>query len=234
MNPQPLVPLFAVLVLGAARAEAAEGDRPRPPDVLAEGRLELRPYGGWAAFPNSATGGFVGADVAFRLTPVVAVGIDAAWYGPFNRSAGATPTYPLNETRDSADIEVLVAPWPARRTNAFEPYLLGGIGAVQTRPIAVVDPVNRTFQYNTLVDLAPGAGVRFFLHERIAVTLELRDLLYFEKVENHFVATGTASGPGQPGFGNSPLNPSFWYDPSTHFANAIQLRLGASFFVFGG
>jgi hypothetical protein len=233
MNAVPLVPLVLPLIFVAVRAEAAEG-APRELDALAESRLELRPDIGWAAFPNSVTGPFVGVDIAFGLTPTFRLGVDAAWYEPFNRSAGSAPTYPLNEARDSIDLDFVVAPWPARSRRAFEPYLLGGAGVVQTRPIPVVDAAHRSFDYNTLVNLELGAGVRFFVDQRIAVTLELRDLLYFEKIENIKVAQGAAATAGQPGFANSPLNPASWYNPNTHFTNAIQLRLGASFFVFGG
>jgi hypothetical protein len=89
MNAQSLVPLVLPLIFVAVRAEAAEGAAPRERDALAEGRLELRPDIGWAAFPNSVTGPFVGADIAFGLTPIFRLGVDAAWYGPFNRSAGS-------------------------------------------------------------------------------------------------------------------------------------------------
>ncbi len=179
-------------------------------------------------------GPFVGADVAFHPSPVVALGLDAAWYAPFNRSAAMPPSYPLNETRDSVDLDVTVAPWPAYRPGALEPYLLAGLGALQSRPIAVVDPANRSFSYNTLADLTFGVGVRVFAGERVAMTLELRNLLYFEKTENHQVANGPIAGPGASGFADSPRNPATWYNPRTHLTNAIQLRLGVSFFVLGG
>ena len=70
MNAQPLVPLVLSLIFVAVRAEAADGAAPREPDALADGRLELRPDIGWGAFPNSVTGPFVGAEIAFGLTPI--------------------------------------------------------------------------------------------------------------------------------------------------------------------
>ncbi len=196
-------------------------------------RLELRPYAGWAAVPDSATGPFAGADLAFRLAPAIAVGVDAAAYGPFNRSP-ASPSYPLNETRDSFDLDAALSPWPARAhdgtaAGAFEPYLLAGLGVIHTRPVSVVDPADRSFEYQALVDLAIGVGVRVFVVDRIGVTLELRDLLYFEKRENENVPSGSASDPVN-AFTN-PHNPATWFDADTHFTNALELRLGASFFV---
>jgi hypothetical protein len=235
MKPVAFFALLAFLgAFDAVPAAAQEDEAPPHPEALADGRLELRPYAAWAAIPNSVTGPFVGADVAFHLSPAIALGLDAAWYAPFDRSPGAAPSYPLNETRDSFDLDVSVSPWPAYRPGALEPYVLAGLGALQSRPIGVQDPANRSFSYNTLVDLSFGLGVHFFAGERVAMTLELRDLLYFEKIENGRVARGSSAGPGAFGFADSPRNPDTWYDPGTHLTNAIQLRLGASFFVFGG
>jgi hypothetical protein len=59
----------------------------------------------------------------------------------------------------------------------------------------------------------------------------VRDIMYFEKIENIKVATGAAVPAGQPGYGNSPLNPAFWYDPNTHFTNDVQLQVGLSLFL---
>ena len=90
-----------------------------------------------------------------------------------------------------------------------------------TRPVSVVDPANRRFDSgNNLIDLCFGIGARIFVAERVAFTLELRDVLYPEKIESGFVAPNVQDR-------------STWYDPRTHITNAIQLRLGASFFVAG-
>jgi hypothetical protein len=225
---------FVILIAEGARAQ--EDDRAMRQEVLALHRLELRPFGGWDAAPNSATGAFVGADVAVRLNRFFALGGDFAWYAPFDRSPGPQPSYPLNETLGSGDLDAYIVPWPARaRSGAFEPYLVGGLGVIATRPIAVVDPRDRSFDANTLVDLTLGVGVRLFVDPRVAISLEVRDLMYFDKLENGRVATGPAVAPGQPGYtANSPLNPATWYSPDSHPTSAFQLRLGVSFFVLGG
>jgi hypothetical protein len=232
--------LFASFAtLSAAPAAAQEGESAPHQRVLALHRMELRPYGGWAAVPNSVTGAFVGADVDFRLSRLLALGGDLAWYAPFERSAGEHPSYPLNETRWSVDLDVHIVPWPASaRTGdaagAFEPYLLGGVGALASRPIAVVDPGVRTFDSNTLATFCVGAGMRLFVAERVAVTLEVRDLMYFERLENGQIASGPSLGQGPQGTAFGPLDPSTWYSPTSHFTNAIQARVGASFFLLGG
>ena len=120
---------------------------------------------------------------------------------------------------------------PGEARGAFEVYLLGGFGIQGSRPVSVVDPADRYFNTNRTIDTTFGAGARFFVGERVAFTLELRDLVYFEKIENRQVPTGSSSDPSA---FDSPRNPDLFYDPATHLTNAIQLRLGASFFVLGG
>ena len=233
MKPPALLSLASLVLFTPEIAGAQEGDTATHEEI-ARHRLELRPFGGWAVVPNSVTGGFVGADVSFRFNGYFALGLDGALYTPFNRSAGSNPSYPLDETQYSANLDADFFLWRARArpgeaAGAFELYLLGGFGILESRPIAVLDPADRYFFYNRLVDLSAGVGARLFIAER--VPLELRDLLYFEKIENGQVPSGSSSDPNSP---DNPRNPATFYDAATHPTNAIQLRLGASFFVLGG
>ena len=220
------LPLAAAALLAPALAGAQASQDSARNEVVALDRLELRPFGGWAVTPNSVTGGFVGADAAFRLHPLFSVGGDIAWYAPFNGSEGTSSSYPLNETHGSFDLDAHLVPWPARAhagaiAGAWEPYVLGGLGAILTRPVSVVDPTSRHFdQDNTLVQLSLALGLRIFVGQRVAVVLELRDLVYPEHVESQLIA-------------NDRKDPALWYDPQTRVTNALQVRLGASFFVGG-
>lgn len=216
--------MFTFFVLTTAQHAGAQEAEPSPGrSALAVSRIELRPYGGWATAAHSVSGAFVGGDLAFRPNRFFALGADVAWYGPFNGSGGARPSYPLNETRWSADLDAYVFALPARRpgATAFEPYVLTGLGLLASRPISVVDPTVRQFSDGTLIDLAVGVGVHFFFVERVAITLEIRDLVYFDKVE----ASSVASPP------SDRSDPDTWYAPSSQLTNAVQVRLGAAFFV---
>lgn len=185
MKPPALLSLASLVLFTPEIAGAQEGDTATHEEI-ARHRLELRPFGGWAVVPNSVTGGFVGADVSFRFNGYFALGLDGALYTPFNRSAGSNPSYPLDETQYSANLDADFFLWRARArpgeaAGAFELYLLGGFGILESRPIAVLDPADRYFFYNRLVDLSAGVGARLFIAER--VPLELRNLLYFENRE---------------------------------------------------
>ena len=230
-----------VLVLCPALSWAEE-DAPPQSRTLALHRVELRPYVGWAPWPDSLTGAFVGGDVGYRLGPVVALELDGALYAPFNAGEAAKPAYPLNETQSSGAFDFVFFPLAglagfgsAREggeAGTLEPFVLGGFGLVRTRPVAVVDPMNRSYDWNNIIDLDVGVGLRAFVTRWLAFDLEVRDLVYGEKRESSIVATGLDVPVGAPGYSaNSPTNPTTWYDSSTHLTNAIQVRLGASFFV---
>ncbi len=103
-------------------------------------------------------------------------------------------------------------------------------GSSGRSPIPVIDPDNRKFDWNTLVNFDVGIGLRIFFNRWLAAVLEVRDIMYFEKIENINVAKGAAVT-AQPGHANSPLNPATWYDPNTHFTNDVQMQVGLSLFL---
>ena len=100
---------------------------------------------------------------------------------------------------------------------------------IRTEPIAVIDPDNRKFTWNNLVNFDVGIGVRIFFTRWLAAVLEVRDILFFDKIENLAVAPGSTTLPLSSL--QNPLNPQTWYDPSTHFTNDVQLQVGLSLFL---
>jgi hypothetical protein len=219
----------AWLALLATPARADEGTRPAEPVAIASHRVELRPQVGWALWPHSLSGGSLGAAASYRFSPAFAMGLNAAWYSPLDASAGATPSYPLNESDWSASLDFAFFPIVARRrggdeSGAFEAYALGAAGIVRTRPVPVRDPTDRAYFYNNNVDLAVGIGARLYASRLLAVTLELRDLMYFERLENPRVPAAAATPLG-------PTDPSTFYDAGTHFTQVLQVCLGGTFLV---
>jgi hypothetical protein len=79
------------------------------------------------------------------------------------------------------------------------------------------------------VNFDVGLGVRIFFTRWLAAVLEVRDIMFFDKIENTQVATGSVTLPiNSP---QNPLNPQTWYDPNTHFTNDVQLQVGISLFL---
>jgi hypothetical protein len=220
------VVLCLLLVVGTAHATQFVVQ----PYAIARDAWELRPIVGGVYWTNSLTHAFFGADLTYRFASSdrawapAALGLSVASYSPFNAGADAHPTFPLNETQLSASAYFAYFPFPAGAVHppfapsTFEPYLLGGMGVLRTRPIPVIDP-SRKFDWSDLGDVEVGVGGRVFFGRWFAVTLELTDLIYFERTENPRAGSESAPAPGGPAA----------YDPAGHLTNAIRVGIGASF-----
>ncbi len=101
----------------------------------------------------------------------------------------------------------------------YDAYVDGGLGVIRTEPIPVIDPDNRTFNWKTLVNFDVGIGLRVFFNRWLAAVLEVRDIMFFDQIENVQVQQGVAAQSAATGK---------WYDPNSHFTNDIQLQVGLS------
>ncbi len=214
---------------------AVAGAMVSPPAFAGESLpwLELRPVAGWAVLPDSVTGGLVGADVAYRLAPHWALGLDGALYAPFNGSVGSNPSYPRNETSWSASVDVGYLPWVVLpEAGSLDGYGLLGAGVVSSRPVAVRDPTDRRFDDSHLVQLTAGVGGRMYISTGVALSLELRGMVYYQALENPEIPSGSTALPiTNP---NNPKNPDTWYSTARAFTGCVELRLGVSFLLGGG
>jgi hypothetical protein len=200
------------------------------PYAIARDAWELRPVVGGVYWPNSLTRAFLGADLTYRFASPdrewapVAIGLSVAFYSPFNAGTDSHPAYPLNETQLSASVYFAYFPFPAGAVRpafaprTIEPYLLAGMGVLRTRPIPVIDP-GRSFDWNDLGAVEVGVGARAFFGRWFAVTLQLTDLIYVERVENPHSGSGSMLAGGVAA-----------YDADGHLTNAIQVGIGASLF----
>ena len=66
----------------------------------------------------------------------------------------------------------------------YDAYVLGGVGALSTRPIAVIDPDNRNFEYEPKLAFDAGLGLRVFISRWFAFNVAVKDYAYPEKLEN--------------------------------------------------
>ncbi|HVN41858.1 MAG TPA: outer membrane beta-barrel domain-containing protein [Steroidobacteraceae bacterium] len=212
--------------------------------VIKAQRFEIMPY--WVAADLNDQ--FVshpgpGLSLNYYITQVLAAGITGAWYGGLNGDSdfnfqnrrAARIAVPLNEYQFSGDVNFTYVPMYGKFAGFgdfifnYDAYIDGGVGLIRTRPIAVIDPDNRKFDWNNFVNFDVGIGFRIFFTRWLAAVLEIRDIIYFDKLENLQVASGPSTLPASDK--NSPLNQSTWYDPSTHFTNDVQLQVGLSLFL---
>jgi hypothetical protein len=90
---------------------------------------------------------------------------------------------------------------------------------IRTKPLPIIDPDNRSFpDWNTLVNFDVGIGLRIFFNRWLAAIVEVRDLIYSEKIESLNIAA-------------NPTDNKLWYDTGTHITNNVQLQVGLSFFL---
>jgi len=244
------------VVVGAKARRIDDHDRVRPTSIVMDPRVipatlaslmvcslatseagaqevQVRPFVGWSHASRSVTDAFVGVDAGLRVSPYVAVSVDAAWYAPFDPvEYSVTSSTPVNESRWSSDVDLVVYPLaaltrPDEAPGTIEPYVLGGVGLMVDRPVAVVDPVDRRFGDQALVQLVAGLGARMFVTRRFTLSLDARAAQYFDRREATTVPNGASSLPVTDP--HNPANPATWYDPAAHFTSDLQVRLGASF-----
>jgi outer membrane beta-barrel protein len=215
--------------------------------VIKARRLEIMPYFAITLNDQFVSHNAPGLSLNYYITQVLAVGITGNWYQGLNADSdfnfqnrrAARIAVPLNEYQVSGDFNFTYVPMYGKFAGFgdfifhYDAYIDGGIGLIRTRPIAVIDPDNRKFDWNNLINFDVGIGLRIFFNRWLAATLEIRDIMYFEKIESVTVPLGAAvtaaAGPGA--YAQSPLNPDNWYDKDTHFTNNVQMQVGLSFLL---
>ncbi len=204
--------------------------------VIKAQRFEIMPYFAITVNDQFVSHEAPGLALNYYITQVLAVGLNGNFYQGLNADSefnfqnrrAARIAVPLNEYQASGDLNFTYVPMYGKFAGFgdfifhYDAFIEGGAGVIRTRPYAVIDPDNRKFDWNTLVNFDVGIGLRIFFNRWLAAVFEVRDLMYFEKIENINVARVTPSAP------RGPLDPATWYDPNTHFTNDVQMQLGLS------
>jgi outer membrane beta-barrel protein len=211
--------------------------------VMKAQRLEIMPYFAVTLNDQFVSHDAPGLALNYYITQVLAIGLNGNWYGGLNSESdfdfqnrrAARIAVPLNDYQVSGDLNFTYVPMYGKFAGFgdfifhYDAYIDGGVGLIRTKPIAVIDPDNRKFDWNNLVNFDVGIGFRIFFNRWVAAILEVRDIMFFDKIENTQVATGATTLPlNSP---QNPLNPATWYDQSQHFTNDVQLQVGLSFFL---
>jgi outer membrane beta-barrel protein len=209
--------------------------------VIKAQRLEIQPYFEFTLNDQFVSHDGPGLSLNYYITQVLAVGLNGNFYQGLNQDSdfnfqnrrSARVAVPLNEYQVGGNLNFTYVPMYGKFAGFgdfifnYDAFIEGGPGLIRTRPIPVIDPDNRKFDWNNLVDFDVGIGLRIFFTRWLAAVLEVRDIIYFDKIENLRVATGPAVATAP----NSPLNPNTWYDSDTHFTNDVQLQVGLSLFL---
>jgi outer membrane beta-barrel protein len=175
--------------------------------ALRNNRLELLPSFGFSLNDPFVQHNNVGVGLNYWITNVLAVGANMNWYQGLESESdlnffvrrslrlGTRPT----EFQFGASLNMTYVPVYGkfamfeRYIFQWDAYLTGGVGIMRTRPVPIVDPQIRSFDYTyKLSILNPALGLRVFLTKWLTVFAEMRVYPYLEKLENLRVQLGTA------------------------------------------
>jgi outer membrane beta-barrel protein len=206
-------------------------------------RFEVNPYFGLTLNDQFVSHDGPGLGLNFYITNVLAIGVNGNFYQGLNSSSAfnlqtsraARIGEPINEYQWNANANITYVPAYGKFAGFgdfifhYDVFVLAGVGAISTRPIAVIDPDNRTFTFQPKPDFHVGGGLRIFFNRWLAAILEISDYVYPEELENPTIASGP-----DPNNAGKPLsqNPSTWYSPNNPFwTNNVQAQVGLSFFL---
>lgn len=202
--------------------------------ALRRHRVELQPYWSFTLNDQFVSHPGPGLGLNYYLTNVLAVGLNGNWYGGLNVDSdfnfenrrATRVAVPLNEYLANGNVNFTYVPLYGKFAGFskfifhYDMYLVGGVGAMWSRPLAVIDPDNRKFDWSAKVSFNAGLGLRVFINRWFAVTTELRDYIYPEKLEATTVAPTAVQQ----------RDSSTWLD-ETRITNHVQAQLGVSIFL---
>lgn len=200
--------------------------------IIKDGRFEIQPF--WGLTLNDQFVGHPGPGLAinYYITEAMAIGINGQYYEPFNTDSAfnaqvrraARVGVPLTEYQWAAAANFTYVPASGKFAGFqnfifhYDFYVVGGIGAISTRPIPVIDPDYRNFQFSPKVAFNAGAGLKIFFNRWFAAVLEVRDYIFLDELES---MTQSATNPERE---------DTWMGDSA-LTNNVQAQLGVSVFI---
>ena len=195
-------------------------------------RFEFNPYWSFTLNDQFVSHPGPGLAINYYITNVLAVGVNGNYYQPFNIDSdfnadvrrAARVGVPLTEYQWSAALNFTYVPAYGKFAGFgdfifhYDAYVLGGVGALSSRPIPVFDPDNRNFDWRPKLAFDAGFGLRVFFNRWFAAVIEVRDWIFNDELENLNVVE------------TDPENQDNWYGDKK-ITNNVQLQLGVSIFI---
>lgn len=209
-------------------------------------RFELNPYWGFTLNDQFVSHPGPGLSMNYYLTNVLAVGLNGNFYSGLNVDSAfnfetrraTRVAAPLNEYSWSAALDFTYVPVYGKFAGfsnfifSYDIFVDGGVGAISTRPIPVIDPDNRKFDFAPKIAFNVGIGLRIFLTRWLAANLQIADYIFPEKLENLNIANGPVGvKASDPQYKNSPSNPDTWLADGVSITNHVQAQVGLSVFL---
>lgn len=200
--------------------------------IIKKRRFEFQPFWGVTLNDQFVSHPGVGLGINYYITEVMAIGLNGEYFDPFNVDSSfnaqvrraARVGVPLTEYQWGAAANFTYVPANGKFAGFgnfifhYDAYIVGGIGALSTRPIPVIDPDYRTFDFEPKIAFNAGIGLKIFFNRWFAAVLEVRDYIFLDKLENLEIDES------QPG------NSATWTGDNS-LTNNVQAQLGLSVFV---
>jgi outer membrane beta-barrel protein len=194
-------------------------------------RFEINPF--WSITLNDQFVGHPGPGVQlnYYITNVLYAGLDGNYYQPFNVDSdfnaqvrrAARVAVPLVEYQWSAALHAGYVFSYGKFAGFqdfifhYDAYAVGGVAFLSARPIPVIDPDNRSFDYEPELGMTVGIGLRVFFSKWFGATFELRNYVVPERRENLTIAP-------------NPADKSTWVGDKELVVHT-QFQMGASIFI---
>jgi outer membrane beta-barrel protein len=202
--------------------------------ALRNGRLELAPSIALSMNDQYRAHDAVGGGLNYWISNVLAVGVNFLWFqGLENESElnfhirrSTRLAVPITEYQFGGNLNFSYVPIYGKFSMfnewlfQWDSYLIGGVGMMRTRPIAVVDPAVRNFNFGIRVAFNVGIGLRVFITRYLTVFAELRDYMYLEKLENLKVELGQKNR----------ANESTWIAKEATLTHYVPAQVGITLF----
>jgi outer membrane beta-barrel protein len=201
--------------------------------VLRNGRFELAPSLAQTFNDQYVSHPALAVGLNYWVTNVLAVGASFLWYQGieseselnFSVRRSARLAVPITEYQLGAHLNFTYVPIYGKfemfneAIFQWDSYLVGGVGMMRTRPVAVIDPAVRDFAFDWRVAFNAGIGLRVFVTKFFTVFGELRDYMYLEKLESLDVQLGTERA-----------NRDTWIDQEATLTNNVMVHVGVTLF----
>ncbi len=203
--------------------------------ALKAGRVDLQPTFGVSMNDPYVQHMAVSLAASYYITEVLAAGVSFNFYHWLNAETNLNfilerathQAVPINEYSWGGQLNFTYVPMYGKFAMFrewiyhWDVWIIGGGGFIFTRPIPNIDPDYRDFDWDMKFCFNVGIGGRLFLNRFLAISLELRDYIFPEKLE-------ALTAPTTP---EERANKDNWLEDGYKLTNNVMLHAGVTIFI---
>lgn len=199
-------------------------------------RFEVSPSAAFTLNDPFVSRPAVGLALNYWFTNVLAVGVNALWYQFQDQLTESDLNFftrrntrlgvPISQWQFGAYLNFTYVPFYGKFSVfnklifEWDAYIVGGVGMMRTRPVPIIDPAIRGFDFGLRVGFNLGIGLRIFVTRYLGITVEFRDYMFLERYENVEVSPVPSER----------QDSSTWFADSPTFTNNLTTQIGFTLF----